>query len=159
MDFKLDSIDKKILKKLQGNAKITNSQLAKEIGLSPAPTLERVKKLENIGFIKGYHAELDQEMLDLGVCVFVQASLNGSNKESMEHFKNKVQVVSEIVECYHVTGSSDFMLKILSRDIKSYNEFILDKLIDLTEIGNLKSLVVLSTVKDSKVLPLPTTTV
>lgn len=153
MEFKLDSIDKKILRKLQENAKITNSQLAKEVGLSPAPTLERVKKLENIGFIQGYHAELDQEKLDLGVCVFVQASLHGSNKVTMEKFKEKVHSISEIVECYHVTGSSDFLLKILSRDIKSYNEFILDKLIDLTEIGNLKSLVVLSTVKNSKVLP------
>ncbi len=153
MDSKLDAIDKKILIKLQENAKITNSQLAKEVGLSPAPTLERVKKLENIGYIKGYHAELDQDKLDLGVSVFVQASLNGSNKETMEKFQERVHSIPELVECFHVTGSADFLLKILSRDMKSYNEFILDQLIDLTEIVNLKSSVVLSIVKDSKVLP------
>ncbi len=157
MDSKLDAIDKKILSKLQENAKITNSQLAKEVGLSPAPTLERVKKLENIGYIKGYHAELDQDKLDLGVSVFVQASLNGSNKETMEQFQKRVHSIPEIVECFHVTGSADFFLKILSRDMKTYNEFILDKLIDLTEIGNLKSSVVLSIVKDSKVLPVSET--
>ena len=154
MAIKLDEIDKSILNILQRNAKITNSQLAKEVGLSPAPTLERVKKLENLGVIQSYHAELDQDTMGLGVCVFIQASLQGSHKDMMESFKNRVQKIPEVVECYHITGSSDFMLKVLSKDMKTYNEFILDKLIELKEIGNLQSMVVLSTVKNSKVLPI-----
>jgi Lrp/AsnC family leucine-responsive transcriptional regulator len=153
METKLDQIDKKILNILQGNAKITNSQLAIEVGLSPAPTLERVKKLENAGVIKSYHAELDQEMMGLGVCVFIQASLQGSNKNLMESFQRKIQKIPEVVECYHITGTSDFLLKILSKDIKTYNDFILDRLIEISEIGNLQSMVVLSTIKNAKKLP------
>jgi DNA-binding Lrp family transcriptional regulator len=154
MAIKLDEIDKNILNILQRNAKITNSQLAKEVGLSPAPTLERVKKLENLGVIKSYHAELDQDLMGLGVCVLIQATLQGSDKIVMESFKKRIQEIPQVIECHHITGSSDFMLKILSRNMKSYNEFILDELIELKEIGNLQSMVVLSTVKDSKVLPL-----
>ena len=153
MEAKLDQIDKKILNILQGNAKITNSQLAIEIGLSPAPTLERVKKLENAGVIKSYHAELDQEKMGLGVCVFIQATLQGSNKTLMESFQRKIQQIPEVVECYHITGTADFLLKILSKDIKTYNDFILDRLIEITEIGNLQSMVVLSTMKNAKTLP------
>ncbi len=154
MEFKLDKLDKKILGILQNNAKITNSQLAIDIGLSPAPTLERVKKLENAGVILSYHAELDEDKMDLGVCVFVQASLQGSSKDLMRSFQEKINKIPEVVECYHVTGSSDFLLKILTKDMKSYNEFILDKFIEINEIGNLQSMVVLSKKKGSKVLPI-----
>jgi Lrp/AsnC family leucine-responsive transcriptional regulator len=153
MELKLDQIDKKILSILQSNAKITNSQLAVEVGLSPAPTLERVKKLENAGVIMSYHADLNQEMMGLGVSVFIQASLQGSSKDLMESFKKKIKDIPEVVECYHVTGASDFLLKILSKDIKTYNDFILDRLIEIKEIGSLQSMVVLSPMKNSKKLP------
>ena len=153
MDIQLDDIDKKILEKLQLNGKITNSQLAKEIGLSPPPTSERVKKLEQSGIIKSYHAELDKDKLGLGVEIFIMASLNGSRKKTVESFTKNIQAIPEVVECHHVTGSSDFLLKVLSKDIKTYNQFILDKLIEIDEIANINSLVVLNTIKDSKVLP------
>ena len=151
--MKLDEIDKQILIKLQENAKITNTQLAKEVGLSPAPTLERVKKLEQCGLIKSYHAELDKEILGLGVAVFIQASLSGSHKTMIKSFIQKIHTIPEIVECHHITGSSDFLLKVLTRDISSYNELILEKLVDIEEIENMQSMVVLSTLKDSKILP------
>ena len=80
INIKLDNIDRKILEILQLNAKITNAQLAKEISLSPAPTLERVKKLENSGIIKSYHASLDKEKIGLGVSTFVMVTLKGHNK-------------------------------------------------------------------------------
>ena len=153
MDIQLDEIDKSILEKLQLNGKITNSQLAKEIGLSPPPTSERVKKLEQSGVIKSYHAELDKDKLGLGVEIFIMASLNGSRKTTIASFTEKIQKINEVVECHHVTGSSDFLLKVLSKDIKSYNQFILDKLIEIEEIANINSLVVLNTIKNSKVLP------
>ncbi len=100
-----------------------------------------------------YHADLNQEMMGLGVCVFIQASLQGSSKDLLESFKKKIKDIPEVVECYHVTGASDFLLKILSKDIKTYNEFILDRLIEIKEIGNLQSMVVLSSIKNSKILP------
>lgn len=152
--MKIDHIDKKILEILQRNAKITNAALSKEIGLSPAPTLERVKKLESCGIIKSYHAEINKEEMGLGVAIYLQASLQGSHKENIASFTKRIQEIPEIVECHHVTGSSDFLIKILSKDIESYNRFILEKLIDIEEIGQLHSMVVLSTLKDSKVLPI-----
>jgi Lrp/AsnC family transcriptional regulator, leucine-responsive regulatory protein len=153
MEILLDDIDKKILEILQLNGKMTNSQLAKEIGLSPPPTSERVKKLEQSGIIKDYHAELDKEKLGLGVEIFIMASLNGSRKSTIESFTTKIQNIREVIECHHVTGSSDFLLKVITKDIKSYNKFILDNLIEIDEIANINSLVVLNTIKNSKVLP------
>ena len=150
----MDKTDIKILEILQTNAKITNTQLAKEIGLSPAPTLERVKKLEASGIIKSYHAELDIDKLGLGIAVYIQASLTGSNKSLFDRFIKKVQEIPEIIECHHVTGTSDFLLKVLSNDIQSYNDFILEKMIGIEEIGNVQSMMVLSTLKDSKIMPI-----
>ncbi len=154
MGDKLDKLDRLILEKLQANARITNTQLAKEIGLSPAPTLERVKKLEQNGFITSYHASLNTKRIGLNVAIYLQASLQGSSRDVMKSFASKIDKIQEVVECHHVTGSSDFLLKILSKDIESYNKFVLEKLIDLDEIGNLQSMVVLSTLKNSKILPI-----
>lgn len=150
----LDQIDKKILMHLQENARITNAQMSKEIGLSPAPTLERVKKLEQAGLISGYHAVLNRKQLDLGVCIYLQASLVATDKGKFESFKKKINAIDEVVECHHITGSSDFLIKIFTKDIDTYNRFVLDKLIELDEIGHLQSMVVLDTYKDSKVLPI-----
>jgi len=148
----LDNIDKKILCYLQENARITNAQLSKEIGLSPAPTLERVKKLEAAGYIDGYHAQVNKKKLHLGVCVFLQASLVATDKSKFESFKQKINNIPEVVECHHMTGASDFLIKVYTKDIETYNKFVLDKLISLEEIGNLQSMVVLDTYKDSKIL-------
>ena len=151
--LKLDPIDRQILEKLQANAKITNTQLAQEIGLSPAPTLERVRKLENAGIIKSYHAKVDSEKLGLGVGIFIMISLSSHKKNQIKSFVEKINQVPEVVECHHITGSGDFLLKVLTRDISSYQELILEKLVDIEEIGNMQSMVILSTFKDSKVMP------
>lgn len=148
----IDRIDKKILFHLQKNARITNSQLSKEVGLSPAPTLERVKKLESMGLIDGYHAQVNRKKIDLGVCIYIQASLVGTTKNRFQSFKEKIKDIPEVVECHHMTGAADFLIKIYTKDIDTYNKFVLDKLISLEEIGNLQSMVVLDTYKDSKVL-------
>jgi Lrp/AsnC family leucine-responsive transcriptional regulator len=152
--IKLDPIDKEILEKLQANAKITNSQLALEIGLSPAPTLERVRKLENAGLIKSYHAKVDTEKLGLGVGIFIQVSLSSHKKNQIRAFVDKINKIPEVIECHHITGAGDFLLKVITKDIASYQELILEKLVDIEEIGNMQSMVILSTFKDSKVMPL-----
>ena len=95
--IKLDKIDRKILEILQANAKITNAQLSKEIGLSPAPTLERVKKLEVSGIIKSYHAKLDPAAIGLGVTTFVHVTLIGHNKRNIEAFLEQINKVDEII--------------------------------------------------------------
>lgn len=152
--MKLDPIDKLILEILQANAKITNSQLALEVGLSPAPTLERVRKLENAGLIKSYHAQVDTEKLGLGVGIFIQISLSSHKKNQIKSFVEKINKIPEVIECHHITGAGDFLLKVITKDIASYQELILEKLVDIEEIGNMQSMVILSTFKDSKVMPI-----
>lgn len=140
---------------LQSSAKITNAQLSKEIGLSPAPTLERVKKLEMSGILKSYHAKVDTEKIGLGVSTFVLVSLKGHNKENIDNFLQEINKIDEIIECHHITGSGDFMLRIIAKDIASYQRLMLEKVSNITVVDNMQSMVILSTFKDSKVIPIP----
>jgi Lrp/AsnC family transcriptional regulator, leucine-responsive regulatory protein len=153
--IKLDKTDRKILEILQANANITNAQLAQEIGLSPAPTLERVKKLEQSGIIKSYHATVDNAKVGLGVSTFVMVSLKGHNKENIEKFIKSISKIEEVIECHHVTGAGDFILKVVSSDIPSYQQLMLDKVTNIDVVDSMQSLVILSTFKDSKILPIP----
>lgn len=152
---KLDKIDRKILDILQSNAKITNAQLSKDIGLSPAPTLERVKKLETSGIIKSYHAKLDTDKIGLGVHTFVQVSLKGHNKVNIDSFVNEINKIDEVIECHHITGSGDFILKIISSDIQTYQKLMLERVSEIEVVDGLQSMIILSTFKDSKVMPVP----
>jgi Lrp/AsnC family transcriptional regulator, leucine-responsive regulatory protein len=154
-NIKMDHIDRKILTILQASAKITNAQLSKDIGLSPAPTLERVKKLENAGILKSYHAKVDTDKIGLGVSTFVLVSLKGHNKENIENFLTEINKIDEIIECHHITGSGDFMLRIIAKDIGSYQKLMLEKVSNITVVDNMQSMVILSTFKDSKVIPIP----
>lgn len=153
--LKFDKIDRKILEILQKSAKITNAQLSKEIGLSPAPTLERVKKLETMGVINSYHAKLDTSKIGLGVTTFVLVTLVGHNRENIEKFIKEIDKVDEVIECHHITGAGDFILKIISKDIPAYQKLMLEKVSDIKVVDNMQSMVVLSTFKDSKVMPIP----
>ncbi len=155
MKIKLDSIDRKILELLQTNSNITNAQLASEIGLSPAPTLERVKKLENSGIIKSYHAVVDHASIGLGVCTFVTVSLKGHNKDNIDKFIKAISKIEEVVECHHVTGQADFIMKIVAPDIPAYQSLMLEKLSNIEVVDNMQSTVILSTFKDSRVIPIP----
>jgi Lrp/AsnC family transcriptional regulator, leucine-responsive regulatory protein len=153
--LKLDKTDRKILEILQKSAKITNAQLSKEIGLSPAPTLERVKKLEMMGVITSYHAKLNTEKIGLGVSTFVLVTLRGHNRENIEQFMQEIDKIEEVIECHHITGAGDFILRIISKDIRSYQKLMLEKVSDIKVVDNMQSMVVLSTFKDSMVLPVP----
>ncbi len=152
---KLDKTDRKILEILQSNAKITNANLATKIGLSPAPTLERVKKLELSGVINSYHAKLDIETVGLGVSTFVMVALKGHNKTNIEKFIANIADIEEIIECHHVTGTGDFILKVVASDIAAYQKLMLEKVSNIDVINNMQSMVILSTFKDSKIMPIP----
>lgn len=153
MAEKLDKIDLKILKMLQENSKITNLELSKKIGLSPAPTLERVKKLEGTGVIESYHAKVNMEKLGLDVRTYSLVSLAWHKPNSLENFLEKVQNIKEVVEAYIITGDADFLLKIITKDIPSYEQLLFKKLSQIEEIERLKTLMTLSKVKKSKLLP------
>ena len=152
-DNKLDKIDLKILRLLQENSKITNLDLSKQIGLSPAPTLERVKKLEQSGIIQSYHAKVDAAAIGLNVRTFVLVSLAWQKENALENFIKKVNDIDEITECYIITGDADFVLKIVCRDLPTYEQLLFKTLSQIEEIERLKTLMTLSKVKKDKVLP------
>lgn len=146
--MKIDQTDIKILKTLQRDGRITNSALAKRINISPPPTLERVKKLEKGGVIKKYVALLDPTTVGIGTHTFVEVRLSGHTKENVTEFIETAQQMDEIMECHHVTGDADFLLKIAVKDIPAYENLVLHKLTTLPHVSNLKTMVVLSTFKD-----------
>lgn len=150
---KLDKIDLKILKILQSNSKITNLELSKTIGLSPAPTLERVKKLESAEIIDSYHAVVRPESIGLSVKTFVLVSLAWQKDNALNSFLQKIKDIDEIVECYIITGEADFLMKLICKDIPTYEQLLFKTLSQIEEIERLKTLMTLSTVKDSKILP------
>lgn len=154
-NIKIDQTDRKILEILQANAKITNAQLSKEIGLSPAPTLERVKKLENSGVIKSYHAKLDTGNIGLGVNTFVMVTLKGHNKRNINLFLDEINDIEDVIECHHITGSGDFILRVIAKDITEYQKLMLEKVSEIEVVDSLQSMIILSTFKDSKVMPIP----
>ncbi len=152
-DNKLDKIDLKILKILQENCKITNLELSKRIGLSPAPTLERVKKLENTEIISSYHAKVNPQAMSLNVKTFVLVSLAWQKENALDNFIEKIRAIDEITECYIITGEADVLIKIVCKDIPTYEDILFKTLSQIEEIERMKTLMALSTVKDSEVLP------
>ena len=151
--MKLDNIDLKIIKLLQENSKITNLDLSKRIGLSPAPTLERVKKLEQSGIIQSYHAKVDANKLGLNVSTFVLVSLAWQKENALDNFIAKIQQIDEVTECYIITGDGDALLRIICSDIPAYEQLLFKKLSQIDEVERLRTLMTLSKVKKSKVLP------
>ena len=151
---KLDLTDLKILKKLQENGKITNLQLSEEIGLSPAPTLERVRKLEKSKIITGYHATVDETTLGMGIMAFIQLSLGRQVDNFISNFSEQIEDIEEIVECYQVTGTCDFLLKVMVADIPAFEHLISNKLSRIEEIGNMQTMVILGQPKNTRVVPL-----
>ena len=154
MEQTLDSIDIKILQQLQKNSRLTIKELGALVQLSPSPVFERMKRLEREGFIKKYVAVLDAEKIEHGFIVFCYLSMKQHSYENAQRIMQAVQDIPEIVECYNISGDYDFMLKIYTKDMKQYQQFILRILGDMDCIGSLHSTFVLGEVKNSYQLPL-----
>jgi len=155
MPLKIDKIDYKILTNIQNNARITNLHLSETIGLSPASTLERVKRLEQQGIIKSYHAQLDRMKLSVHLNLWIQICLQDHDTKTIEKFKTGVNQLSEVVSCYHVMGEVDFLLNVLATDIAAYQEFLIQKLGTISGIQSIKTMTVLSASKDTGVSIIP----
>ena len=151
MSTKLDKTDCVILRTLQANAKITNVQLAEDIGLSPASTLERVKKLENQGVIKSYHARLDHHKLSLKASLWLQIRLRSLTSENIAGFKEAIAHLPEVVESYQVVGNADFFVKVIATDISTYQDILVHKLSSITTIKRIKSFLISATLKEAGV--------
>ncbi len=157
MAKKIDATDISILEVLQTNSKITNLELSKNIGLSPAPTLERVKKLEGLKIIDSYHAKVNPKKVGLTVLTFVLVDIAWQKEKALERFLEVIAEIPQIMETYVITGEADVLLKIYCEDIPAYEELIFTKLSRIEVIEKIKSLITLSTVKDSSVLPMSST--
>ncbi len=153
MADKLDNTDLYILEELQKNGRLTNKELATAIHLSPTPTFERVKRLEREGYIRKYIAVLDPDKLDCGFVAFCYLKMKQHTYENANLIMEAVKKVPEIVECYNISGDYDFLLKIFTRDMKSYQQFLLRILGEIDCIGSLNSSFVLGEVKNEHLLP------
>ena len=149
----IDKIDEKILSILQKDGRISNAELARQIKMSPPPTLERVKKLERNGVIQKYVALADPVKLGLTCFTYVEVTLVRHGREGVERFMQAITQLDEVMECHHITGGADFLLKVASQDIPGYEDFVLHKLTALPEVQHLKTMVVLSTLKHETSLP------
>lgn len=145
--MKIDSIDKQILSILQQDAQITNVELARKIGISPPAMLERVKRLEKNGIIKRYVAIVDPSKISKGIFALVSVSLSAHQLSSIDQFTRQIKKLDEVLECYHVAGEEDFILKIAVSSIEEYEKFILSKLTKINGVNKVNTKFVLSTVK------------
>ncbi|MBK9107867.1 MAG: Lrp/AsnC family transcriptional regulator [Saprospiraceae bacterium] len=154
MADKLDKVDIRILNFLQENSKITNLELSRKIGLSPAPTLERVKKLEQLEIIESYHAKINPNKVNLSISTFVLINLAWHIPGSMDSFVAKIKEIDEITDCYVITGDADILMRVVCKDIQAYENLLFRKLSQIKEVERLKTLMTLSIVKSSNKLPI-----
>ncbi len=152
--MKFDEVNKQILSILQEDGSITNSELAKRIGLAPASTLERVKKLEKKGVIRKYVALLDSEKIGKEIVAFVEISMNEHSAEAIKLFSKEIAKIPEVLDCHHISGDKDFLLKVVTDSIKNYEKFALEKLAVIPHVGKISTLFVLSTIKSETALHL-----
>jgi Lrp/AsnC family leucine-responsive transcriptional regulator len=147
-------VDRQIVEILQAQGRISNVQLAERVGLSPPAVLERVRKLEERGVITGYTALVDNKKVGMGTVSFVAVSLNLHQKDSIEHFHAFVGECSSVRECYHIAGTDDYLLKVYTRDIDDYENFLLHSLTRIKGIDRVKTMFVLSTLKRETWVPI-----
>ena len=136
---KLDRIDRRILRDLQDDGRITNVELARHAGISAPPCLRRVRALEDTGYIRGYHADVDPELLGFGVMVFAQVGLTSQAESDLVAFESLVASWPEVRECHMLAGETDFLLKIVAHDWDSYNRFLTSQLTAAPNVSHVKS--------------------
>jgi Lrp/AsnC family leucine-responsive transcriptional regulator len=151
---KLDPIDWKILAELQHNARIANVDLADKVNLSPSPCLARLKALEREGFISRYVTLLNPAAVGLGVNVFVQVRLERQVEAALKAFEKEVAGRPEVMECYLMTGTSDYLLRVMVPDLHEFQRFVTDVVARIPGVGSIQSSVALKQVKYSTALPL-----
>ena len=135
----LNEIDYKILKSLQSNARLTNVELSEHIHLSQSPCLRRVRNMETSGVIKGYVALVDQKTVGLPVRVFVNVRLEKQIEQALEIFEETVKNWSEVMECYLMTGDSDYLLRVVASDLAAYERFLMNKLTRVPGVASINS--------------------
>ncbi|HLV06504.1 MAG TPA: Lrp/AsnC family transcriptional regulator [Croceibacterium sp.] len=150
----LDSIDRRLLAELQAEGRITNVDLASRVGLTAPPCLRRVRALEEAGVIRGYHADLDAPSLGFTIMVFAMVSLKSQAEGDLRAFEQHIATLPEVRECHMLNGEIDFILKIVSRDLQSFQEFLTSKLTPVPNVASVKTSLTIRTSKNEPGVPL-----
>lgn len=145
----LDDVDKELLRLLAQDAKMTTKDLAARVNLSASPVFERVKRLEANGYIKKYIALIDAEKLNFGLIIFCNIKLKQHDRIIGHEFITDMLRLDEVVECHNISGDFDFLLKVYARDMKHYQDFVLNKLGSVKSIGSTHSTFVMSEIKNT----------
>ena len=153
--MKLDSIDLKILGELQADGALSNIELARRVHLSPSPCLARVRALEAAGVIDRYVALVNASALGLGLNVFISISLKSQGKEALADFERRICEHDEVMECYLMTGDSDYLIRVAVADIGALEKFILEQLTPIPGIEKIRSSFALKQVRYKTALPMP----
>jgi Lrp/AsnC family transcriptional regulator, leucine-responsive regulatory protein len=152
---RLDRTDIGILNQLQQDARITNSELARAVNLSPTPCFNRVRALEKAGLFKQHVTLLNPEALGLSINVFIQVSLEKQVKDALARFEQAISERPEVMECYLMTGDADYLLRVVLPDVAALERFILERLTTLPGVANIRSSFALKQVRYKTALPLP----
>lgn len=150
----LDAIDRQLLAELQQEGRVTNVDLARRVGLTAPPCLRRVRTLEETGIIRGYHADLDASKLGFAITVFAMVSLRSQAEEDLRAFEDHIRELAEVRECHMLNGEIDFILKIVSRDLQSFQEFLTSKLTPAPNVASVKTSLTIRTSKNISGVPL-----
>jgi len=150
----LDKIDRRLLAELQAEGRVTNVDLATRVGLTAPPCLRRVRALEDSGVIRGYHADLDPSKLGFAITVFARVSLRSQAEEDLRAFENHIKALPEVRECHMLNGEIDFILKIVSRDLQSFQEFLTSHLTPAPNVASVKTSLTIRTAKHEPGVPL-----
>ena len=150
----LDSIDRKLLAELQAEGRVTNVDLATRVGLTAPPCLRRVRALEDEGVIRGYHADLDPSKLGFAITVFAMVSLRSQAEEDLRAFEDHIKALPEVRECHMLNGEIDFILKVVSHDLQSFQEFLTSKLTPAPNVASVKTSLTIRTAKMEPGVPL-----
>lgn len=153
----LDAADRAILQLLQEDAFATNKEIAAKLHLSATPVFERIKRLEKEGFIAGYTTLLNRQSLGLSLLIYCEVSLKEHKRAFLETFEREIALLPEVMECHHITGSFDYLLKVVAQDMGDYQHFLKEKLAALDNIGRVESHFVMTEVKNTTRLPVSTT--
>jgi len=151
--FKMDAIDRNIIRTLQQNGRLSNQELADKIGLSPSPCLRRVRNLEKSGVLTGYAALVDQDKYGLPLTVFVHIRLERHSDDCIKKFEAGIERLDQVMECYLMTGQSDYLLHVLARDLKDYEIFVRYKISTIPGIALIDSSFVFGQVKKKTTFP------
>jgi len=153
--MQLDRTDKRILRELQCNGRMSNQELAEKVGLSPSPCLRRVKQLEDEGIIKGYVALVNPAMLGLKMMALIQIRMDRHTPERFEEFEKTIREYSQVMECILITGqTADYQVKVIVEDMEQYQDFLLNKITPLPGVSDVHSSFILRQVVSSTALPI-----